>query len=33
MPSLYKVYTIALLERLREEVEGKRLIPSNQTGV
>ncbi|KYN22001.1 hypothetical protein ALC57_05613 [Trachymyrmex cornetzi] len=32
MPTLYKVYTTALLERLREEVEGKGLIPHNQTG-
>ncbi|KYN09264.1 hypothetical protein ALC57_18628, partial [Trachymyrmex cornetzi] len=32
MPTLYKVYTAALAERLREEVEGKGLIPPNQTG-
>jgi len=31
MPSLYKVYT-AVLERQRQEVEGKGLIPPNQTG-
>lgn len=32
MPTLYKIYTAALAERLREEVEGKGLIPPNQTG-
>ncbi|KYN14427.1 hypothetical protein ALC57_13379, partial [Trachymyrmex cornetzi] len=32
MPTLYKIYTAALTERLREEVEGKGLIPPNQTG-
>ena len=31
MPSLYKLYTTALAERLKEEVEGKGLIPPNQT--
>jgi len=32
MPTLYKVYTGVLAERLREEVEGKGIIPPNQTG-
>ncbi|XP_018368335.1 PREDICTED: uncharacterized protein LOC108764551 [Trachymyrmex cornetzi] len=32
MPTMYKVYTAALSEKLREEVERKRLIPPNQTG-
>lgn len=32
MPTLYKVYTAALVERLREDVEGKKLIPSHQAG-
>jgi len=32
MPTLYKVYTGVLGERLREEIEGKRIIPPNQTG-
>ncbi|XP_039312991.1 uncharacterized protein LOC120359478 [Solenopsis invicta] len=32
MPTMYKIYTAALAERLREEVEGKELIPPNQTG-
>lgn len=32
MPTLYKIYTTALAERLREEVEGKEIIPPNQTG-
>lgn len=32
MPSLYKIYTAILAERLREEVETKNLIPGNQTG-
>lgn len=31
MPTLYKVYTAVLAERLREEVEEKGLIPPNQT--
>jgi len=32
MSSLYKVYTAVLAGRLREEVEGKSLIPPNQAG-
>lgn len=32
MPTLYKVYVVVLAERLREEVEGKGIVPSNQTG-
>lgn len=32
MPILYKIYTAVLAERLREEVEGKRIIPENQVG-
>lgn len=32
MPTLDKIYTAALTERLRGEVEGKELIPPNQTG-
>ncbi|XP_018375576.1 PREDICTED: uncharacterized protein LOC108769213 [Trachymyrmex cornetzi] len=32
MPTLYKVYTAVLAERLREEIEGKGMIPPNQTG-
>ena len=32
MPSLYKIYTILLANRLEEEVEGKGMIPPNQTG-
>lgn len=32
MPTLYKVYTAILGERLREEIEKKGMIPSNQTG-
>jgi len=32
MPSIYKIYTTILAERLKEEVEGKGIIPSNQTG-
>lgn len=31
-PSLYKVYVSILKERLREEVEVKKIIPDNQTG-
>lgn len=30
--SLYKVYATALAERLRKEIEDKRLIPPNQVG-
>jgi len=30
MPTLYKVYAGVLGERLREEIEGKRIIPPNQ---
>jgi len=32
MPTLYKMYTAALAERLKEDVKGKRLIPPNQAG-
>lgn len=32
MPTLYKVYTAVLEERLREEVEGREMIPAGQTG-
>lgn len=32
MPTLDKIYTAALTERLRGEVERKELIPPNQTG-
>lgn len=32
MSTLYKVYTSVLAERLREEVEEKRIVPHNQTG-
>jgi len=32
MPTLYKIYTGVLAERLREEVEDKGIIPPNQTG-
>ena len=32
MPSLYKIYTTVLARRLEEEVEGKGMIPQNQTG-
>lgn len=28
-----RVYTMVLAERLREEMEGKRIVPQNQTGV
>ncbi|KYN22115.1 hypothetical protein ALC57_05489 [Trachymyrmex cornetzi] len=31
MPSLYKVYTAILAEKVREEMEEKQLIPDNQT--
>ena len=31
-PSLYKVYTAELAERLRKEVEEKGMIPPNQAG-
>jgi len=30
MSSLYKIYTTILMERLRKEVKGKGIIPSNQ---
>jgi len=30
--SSYKVYTATLVERLRENVEGKGLFPPNQAG-
>lgn len=29
MPTLYKIYTTVLTERLREEVEGKGMLPTN----
>lgn len=32
MPSLYKIYAAVLVEKIREEVEEKRMIPKNQTG-
>ncbi|KMQ88292.1 hypothetical protein RF55_12246 [Lasius niger] len=32
MPSMYKIYTTILAERLRDDVEGKGLIPPNQAG-
>lgn len=32
VPTLYKIYTSLLVERLREEVEGKGIIPRTQTG-
>lgn len=32
MLTLYKIYTIVLAKRLREEVEGRNMIPPNQTG-
>lgn len=32
MPTIYKIYTAVLAERLREEVERKGIIPDNQTG-
>lgn len=32
LPTLYKIYVAVLAERLREEVEGKGIVPPNQTG-
>lgn len=32
MPTLYKVYTIILAERLKRELKEKRVVPDNQTG-
>jgi len=32
MPSLYKIYTTVLVDRLREEVETKEMLPQSQTG-
>lgn len=32
MPTLYKICTTILIERIREEVEEKKIIPENQTG-
>lgn len=32
MKTSYKIYVATLAERLREEVEGKGMIPPNQTG-
>ena len=32
MPTLYKVYTMVLANRLEKEVEEKRIVPPNQTG-
>lgn len=33
MPTLYKIYAIVLVERLRGEVEEAGMIPYNQTGL
>lgn len=32
MPSIYKIYAKVLAERLRVDMEGKGMIPQNQTG-
>lgn len=32
MPTLYKVYVAIITERLREEVEKKKIVPHDQTG-
>jgi len=32
MPTIYKIYAAVLAERLREDIEGKGMIPPNQTG-
>jgi len=32
MPILYKLYVLILAERLNEELEGKGIVPQNQTG-
>lgn len=32
MPSLYKVYAMILAERLKKDIENKRIIPDNQSG-
>lgn len=32
LPTIYKIYVAVLAERLREEVERKKMIPHNQTG-
>lgn len=32
MPTLYKVYMAALGERLKEDIEEKKILPANQTG-
>lgn len=32
MSTLYKIYASVLAERLRKEIEEKRIIPENQTG-
>lgn len=33
MPTLYKVNALVLARRLMEEVEGKKVVPYNQTGL
>lgn len=32
IPTLYKIYTVVLAERIKKEVEGKRMILHNQAG-
>lgn len=32
MSTLYKIYAMLLAERLREDVERKKIVPQNQTG-
>jgi len=32
MPTLYKIYAMAMAERLREEVEGREMLSPSQTG-
>jgi len=32
LPTLYKLYVSVLAERLNEEIEGKGIVPQNQTG-
>lgn len=32
MPTLYRIYTIMLTERLKRETKEKRIIPENQAG-
>jgi len=31
LPTLYKLYVSVLAERLNEEIEGKKIVPPNQT--